>query len=434
MRLINKVLLSVIMVFSFSFSKEYTFYDLQNLINSKYGITVVCERDIADSYVIYSDKLKRDITLTEIESMIVASGYNYTKRGNLIHISSKSKIQAKTEEHKALLDQKEKEHDLQLKLSVDEQKATEGKFYSRIVYTDLPSDSIDLICKQMNYQCEYISSGAYLVLSKDKIIKTSIFNSFKPGNQYALVGTILEISKNTLTDMHIDINAFANAVLSSKFINLSLTGQYGNVLEAYSGADNKVSLDVLFRLMTTNGAAKIVSKPYLLLQDNKLTTFTNGQSVQVASSVINNAEKAVSQTSYETLDIGLSVKAKPRFGNNCVYVDLSMNISSLLDYDKDKNIANIANRTLGGFYRMVLGREVRLVGFEQTYKNEQRSSFPILSDLPVIGSLFRGKYDDGKNSILVVSFKLIKISDKTKLSSFYGPQSNTKGTDWISLF
>jgi len=433
MRLINKVLLSVIMVCSFSFSKEYTFYDLQNLINSKYGITVVCERDIADSYVIYSDKLQRDITLTEVESMIVSSGYNYSKLGNVIHISAKSKAQKKTEEHKVQLDQKKKEHDLQLKLKVDEQKVNEGKFYSRIIYTDLPLDSIDSICKQMNYQCEYVSSGAYLVRSKDKVISTSFFNTFRPGNQYALVGTILEINKNTLTDMHIDINAFANAVLSSKFINVSLTGQYGNLLQAYSGPDNKVSLDVLFKFMTTNGAAKIVSKPYLLLQDNKLTTFTNGQSVQVASSVINNAEKAVSQTSYETLDIGLSVKAQPRFGNNYVYVDLSMNISSLLDYDKDKNIANIANRTLGGFYRMVPGREIRLVGFEQTYKNQQRSSIPILSDLPVVGALFRGKYNDGKNSILVVSFKLIKISDASKASS-YGPQSNTKGADWISLF
>jgi type II secretory pathway component GspD/PulD (secretin) len=107
--------------------------------------------------------------------------------------------------------------------------------------------------------------------------------------------------------------------------------------------------------------------------------------------------------------VGLSITAKPQFSKSYIYVDLNLDISSLLDYDKEKNIANIAKRSLSGTYQLSPNREIKLVGFEQSYKNKKTFKVPILGDLPVLGELFTSNYDDNQKTLLVISFKLIKV-------------------------
>ena len=146
-----------------------------------------------------------------------------------------------------------------------------------------------------------------------------------------------------------------------------------------------------------------------MLQDDEQTSFTTGQTLTVASSIVTNNQTSVSQTSYSTVNVGLSIKAKPEFAKSYIYLKLDLDISSLLDYDKEKNIANVANRTLSGKYRLTPGREIKLVGFEQTYKNKKSFKIPILGDIPGIGQLFRSDYNDDQDTLLLVTFKLVQV-------------------------
>jgi len=99
----------------------------------------------------------------------------------------------------------------------------------------------------------------------------------------------------------------------------------------------------------------------------------------------------------------------PQYTQRYLYLKLNLDLSSLLDYDKDKNIANIAKRSLTGTYRLTPNREIKLVGFERSYTNEKRFKVPILGDLPLIGQIFKSDYNDDQNTLLVISFKLIKV-------------------------
>ena len=205
-----------------------------------------------------------------------------------------------------------------------------------------------------------------------------------------------------------DLNAFVSAVLTQNWINIKLTGAYGPKLQTIQD-QGKISVDALFQFFTNNGIAKIVSKPYLVLQDNERTVFKNGQTLTVASSVVTNNEKGISQTSYSTIDVGLTVDVVPQYTQRYLYLKLNLDLSSLLDYDKDKNIANIAKRSLTGTYRLTPNREIKLVGFERSYTNQKRFKVPILGDLPLIGQIFKSDYNDDQNTLLVISFKLIKV-------------------------
>lgn len=396
----KKIKLFILILCSVASAKDYTFYDLQNLMNSKYGVTLIVDRDIQDDYVIYSDNLKRDVTLKNLKELVIDAGYKYRKKDNLIHITKKSKFE-----------QKELEHQQQLQFKEQEKEFSEDDFFTDGIKTDLPRNAVDKICKQMRYDCTYISNGAYLVRAKNDPVDFSLFNAFDIGKQYAIMGTVSELNKNKLKDKQIDINAFVSTLLTSNYLDLNLIGEYGSYFKDTIGVDNKVSVTALFKFFTSNGIAKITSKPYLLLQDDEETTFTTGQTLTIASSIVTNNETSVSQTSCSTVNVGLGIKAKPQFAKNYIYLDLDLDISSLLDYDKEKNIANIANRTLNGKYRLTPGRQIKLVGFEQSYKNKKSFKVPLLGDLPGIGQLFTSNYDDDQNTLLLVTFKLIKVGD-----------------------
>ena len=141
----------------------------------------------------------------------------------------------------------------------------------------------------------------------------------------------------------------------------------------------------------------------------KKVEIKNGQSLTVASSIVTNTEKAISQTSYTTIDVGLNIDVTPQYTKRYLYLKLNLDISSLLNYDKEKNIANIAKRTLIGTYRLTPNREIKLVGFERAYSNQKNFKVPLLGDLPVIGNIFKNDYSDDQNTLLVISFKLVKI-------------------------
>ena len=390
-------------------AKEYTFYDLQNLMNAKYGVTLAVDKDIADEYIIYSDNLKRDATLQEIKSMALDAGYNYKKSGNFIHITKKSKAEEKAMERDFSLEQKRKEHQLQMQFKQEEKEFTEDDFFMDGIKTDLPRKAVKQICKQMRYDCTYISAGAYLVRSRNDDVDFSLFEAFKPGKQYALMGTVTEINKNALKDKHIDINAFVNTILTSNYLDLNILGEYGSYFKGQVTPDNKISVTALFKFFSSQGIAKITSKPYLVLEDDEPTTFTTGQSLTVAKDTVTNTEKGITQTNYSTIQVGLNIKVTPQFAKSYIYLALDLQISSLLDYDKEKNIANIANRGLTGKYRLTPGREIKVVGFEQTYQNRKNFKVPLLGDLPFLGNLFRSNYTDDKDTLLLVNFKLLEV-------------------------
>jgi len=203
-----------------------------------YGVTLAVDKDIADEYIIYSDDLRRDATLAEIKSMAIDAGYNYKKSGNFIRITKKSKAEEKALERDFNLEQKRKEHQLQMQFKQEEKEFTEDDFFMDGIKTDLPRKAVKLICKQMRYDCTYISAGAYLIRSKNDDVDFSLFESFKPGKQYALMGTITEINKNVLRDKHIDINAFVNTILTSNFIDINILGEYGSYFQNQLTPDN----------------------------------------------------------------------------------------------------------------------------------------------------------------------------------------------------
>jgi len=399
----------MVLFFTFCFSKDYTFYDLQNLMHAKYGVTLVVDKDILDDYVIYSDNLKRDVTLKNLRDLVIDGGYKYKKIDNFIHITKKSKQEQKMSDMDFVLEQKRKDHQQQLQFKKQEKEFSEDDFFTDGLKTDLPKKAVNQICKQMQYDCTYVSNGAYLVRAKKDPVDFSLFNTFDVGKQYALIGTIVEINKNKLKDKHIDINAFVSTLLTSNYVDLNLIGEYGSYFFDSIGAHNKLSVTALFQFFTSNGIAKITSKPYLILQDDEQTSFTTGQTLTVASNIVTNNQTSVSQTSYSTVNVGLSIVAKPEFSKTYIYLKLDLDISSLLDYDKQKNIANIANRTLSGKYRLTPGREIKLVGFEQNYKNKKTFKVPIFGDIPVIGRLFQSDYNDDQDTLLLVTFKLVQV-------------------------
>ena len=404
---VRKILLLLVLTISFIQADRYTFYDLQNLLNNKYGVTLMIDSGIADDFVIYSKNLERDISLTNIKDIIIDRGYKYQRKGNFIYIGKKSKTEETIENEDALFGMKQKHEEQLLDFKQRAKAVDEDMLFTDGLHSNLPPKVIFDICKQMDYDCSFVGSGWYLVKAKNREVDLSLFD-FQPGAQYALMGTIFEVNKQKLRDYHVDLNAFVSAVLTQNWINIKLTGAYGPKLQSIQD-QGKISVDALFQFFTNNGIAKIVSKPYLVLQDNERTVFKNGQTLTVASSVVTNNEKGISQTSYSTIDVGLTVDVVPQYTQRYLYLKLNLDLSSLLDYDKDKNIANIAKRSLTGTYRLTPNREIKLVGFERSYTNEKRFKVPILGDLPLIGQIFKSDYNDDQNTLLVISFKLIKV-------------------------
>lgn len=188
------------------------------------------------------------------------------------------------------------------------------------------------------------------------------------------------------------------------------TGAVGDVTAIYPGFNYVLSTTSARAILSALSAVthvKVVSSPQLLVLDHQTATLQVGDEVpiitQQAQSTTTAGAPIINSVSYE--NTGVILQVTPR-----------VNSSGLVALDIDQEVSNVATTTSSNIDSPTIterrivssvvvqdGQTVALGGLIQDNQSKTRSGIPVLSDIPIIGSLFSDTVNtDARTELLVL--------------------------------
>ncbi len=238
------------------------------------------------------------------------------------------------------------------------------------------------------------------IISKLDIVKTQVYVKAK----------IVELNDNLLENIGIKFGILGGSVYSGNINTFAsnLNGGEAIALNTESiglqipNVSSSLALGASINLLNRTYALEIISQPSLLCLNNNESSIYVGEtvSIQTGSTI---TDGGTTTNSYKREDIGLILKVKPRVGvNNKVRLEINtilegiknVNTSSLNPDTSKKEVKTIA---------IVNNGESVIIGGLIENKNEKTiEKIPYISEVPLIGELFKNRLFNTLNKNLVV--------------------------------
>jgi general secretion pathway protein D len=178
--------------------------------------------------------------------------------------------------------------------------------------------------------------------------------------------------------------AAASAVTSG--INLVGGGSHGNTI-----------FGVLLQALRGDGNTNVLSTPTLVTLDNEEAKFSVGQEVPFLSGSYSNSGTTTSTgvvNPFQTIDrkdVGTTLSVTPQISGegNTVKLKLNLEISGIASGTAGSSNLITNKRTLSNVVGMESGQILVIGGLIDDQIQTQQSGIPLLSDIPLLGALFR---------------------------------------------
>jgi len=170
------------------------------------------------------------------------------------------------------------------------------------------------------------------------------------------------------------------------------------------GGSNGNDLVALLRALKNDVDTNILSTPSVVTLDNEEAEIIVGSEVPfITSSATNNAGNPFQTISRQ--NVGLTLKVKPLITDgDTVRLDISQEVSSLLPDAKNVQLSDAVTRTRRIKTSVLVEDQQILVlgGLIQDDMQQSASRVPFLSDIPLLGALFRSERSSGIKTNLMV--------------------------------
>ncbi|MEL6896942.1 MAG: hypothetical protein AAFP90_12620, partial [Planctomycetota bacterium] len=159
------------------------------------------------------------------------------------------------------------------------------------------------------------------------------------------------------------------------------------------------SVSLLMRTLQDANRAQILARPMLMTADNTIGTLLVGQTVRFVSGITVNAN--TTQQNVDVVDLGLNFSVTPRVGRDgLIYMLLSAERSDLNETDSGTAVGTDQNgnaiivpridRTLATSELYAYeGQTVVFSGLIQKTRQHRSRRVPYISDVPLLGNLFK---------------------------------------------
>ncbi|MEO7106790.1 MAG: type II secretion system secretin GspD [Rhodoferax sp.] len=212
----------------------------------------------------------------------------------------------------------------------------------------------------------------------------------------------------------------------TNIVNLATNALSGGATLATGGnlaIANRVNgvyvLGLLARYLQTNGDGNILSTPNLLTLDNEEAKIVIAQNVPFVTGQFTNTGAGGASGSVnpfqtvERKDVGITLKVKPQISENgtvklTIYQEVSTIQASTL---KDANGPTTNKRSIESTVLVADGSIVVLGGLLQDEYSSNQERVPLLSDLPVVGNLFKSETRSRKKTNLMVFLRPVVMRD-----------------------
>ena len=155
-------------------------------------------------------------------------------------------------------------------------------------------------------------------------------------------------------------------------------------------------LSATLKLLQENGAAQVLSNPKLVTKSGNKAKFLVGGEFPIAVS-------GVSGGNVEWKEYGIITEVLPKIlTDGTIDVTIEAELSRLDWSNSVQGFPNIAKRQAKSNVVLKDKQTIVIAGLIENYKDKQTSGLPILSDIPLLGSLFKNtKTIDNKTNVLI---------------------------------
>ena len=169
--------------------------------------------------------------------------------------------------------------------------------------------------------------------------------------------------------------------------------------------------NVTVSLIKSAGEAETLAQPQLRITEGEKANLVIGDKVPIPTTTFNTSQtiggNVVPITAFQYQDVGIKIDVEPRVHhNNEITLKLSVEVSELgenVEVGQGQRQPKIGTRTITSTIRLKDGETSLLAGLFRYNRRESQAGLPWLSDIPVIGGLFRSNTAEIKKSDLILT-------------------------------
>ena len=169
--------------------------------------------------------------------------------------------------------------------------------------------------------------------------------------------------------------------------------------------------NVTVSLVKSAGEAETLAQPQLRITEGEKGNLVIGDKVPIPTTTFNTSQtiggNVVPITAFQYQDVGIKIDVEPRVHhNNEITLKLQVEVSELgenVEVSAGQKQPKIGTRTISSTIRLKDGETSLLAGLFKYSRREDHAGIPWLSDIPVIGGLFRSNFSEIKKSDLILT-------------------------------
>ena len=241
-----------------------------------------------------------------------------------------------------------------------------------------------------------------------KIIKTLDH----PEKQILIEAKIIEMNESAFKEfgasLNISNNNNSNKISPNAFINNNILNPNSGIGIIIKAASQKLLLDLELQALLSEGKAKMISQPHLIVTANHQAHIQQGQEIpyQTSSNYGTNIH-------FKKALLSLEVTPRVTNNNNIIILDLTINKDQIkADVISPDHIPLIDTREIKTQIYLKNNETIILGGIIENQETNSNKKVPVLNKLPIIGQLFQNKqYTKTKNEVIIfVTPKIINFN------------------------
>lgn len=259
---------------------------------------------------------------------------------------------------------------------------------------------------------QVLNNSKRQVMIEATIAEIKLSDSYQAGVDWSVVASDSSTGVNLLTDFT------GSNLVNSPFSSVTLSST--------SGGDQ---VGIALRALEEFGDVKVLSSPKVMAINNQPAILKVVDNVvyfemQVDTAVADNSSVSLTtfETQIKTIPVGFVMAVTPYINeHNVVTLNIRPTISRVIDTVEDPNPA-FRNADVVSTVPVIQVREIESIlsinsgdtavigGLMQDTKNDKSSGVPLLSDIPIIGNLFKYENDSREKSELIIFIRPLVIN------------------------
>jgi pilus assembly protein CpaC len=199
------------------------------------------------------------------------------------------------------------------------------------------------------------------------------------GSQQVMLKVVVaEVRRDTLKDLGINLTGSLSVGAVNFGLNTTRASQTESITAGYSAPG--VSIDAALRALSQRDALRLLAEPMLTAKSGAPAELLVGGELPVTT------EDSSGRTTTEWKPFGVELEFTPTIkSNGIIALDLDVSVSEL------RTDGALNKRSVGTSVELPEGETLTLGGIIQDNVRQQIAGLPGLSDIPILGTLFRSR-------------------------------------------